>query len=229
MRCDTVEVELNAIGIGFIRPFQVHAVQLIADGTTGFFISIAPFLVPDSCSAIFENIEIAEQGKKIEAAFQDDLLSHLSLLHSSFDKQQQHRPQIINGLFSSLIYEFANLFQTTEKAIAKTKNQPALISANFKKLINKNNFLESPSFFAKKLNISASHLSDCIHENTGKSTTYWLQNAMVIEAQRLLYYTENDVKSIAFNLGFEDHSYFSRLFKKLTTETPMDFRNKFRK
>lgn len=51
---------------------------------------------------------------------------------------------------------------------------------------------------------------------------------MIIEAQRLLYYTENDVKEIAFSLGFEDHSYFSRLFKKICDKTPLSFRKKFR-
>ncbi|ANF52236.1 hypothetical protein A0O34_17680 [Chryseobacterium glaciei] len=107
-------------------------------------------------------------------------------------------------------------------------NQTERISSNFKKLIFQNNFLESPSFFAKKLNISTSHLNDCVNSNTGKSVTYWLQNAMIVEAQRLLYYTDNDVKEIAYNLGFEDHSYFSRLFKKISNETPLSFRRKFR-
>jgi AraC-like DNA-binding protein len=51
---------------------------------------------------------------------------------------------------------------------------------------------------------------------------------MVIEAQRLLYYTENNVNEIAYQLGFEDHAYFSRLFKKITKETPLAFRKKFR-
>ncbi|MGF1924180.1 MAG: helix-turn-helix domain-containing protein [Bacteroidia bacterium] len=103
-----------------------------------------------------------------------------------------------------------------------------MISAHFKKLINQNNFLESPAFFASKLNVSTSHLNDCVNSVTGKSVTYWLQNSMINEAQRLLYYTENDVKEIAFALGFDDHSYFSRLFKKITNETPLTFRRKFR-
>ncbi|SHK66559.1 AraC-type DNA-binding protein [Reichenbachiella agariperforans] len=227
--CDNIAVELNEIGIGFIKPFQVHAAKHISNNTTGYFISIAPFLVPDACLEIFQPLQISEQGKKIDPLFQDDFLNLVSLLHNSFEKQKQNKPQIINGLFNALIYEIANLFQSSERTIPKPRNQSTVISTNFKKLISKSNFLESPSFFAKKLNISASHLTDCVNASTGKPTTYWLQNAMIIEAQRLLYYTENDVKEIAFSLGFKDHSYFSRMFKKLTHETPLAFRKKFRK
>jgi AraC family transcriptional regulator, transcriptional activator of pobA len=228
MHCDTIEVELNAVGIGFIKPFQVHSVKQISIDATGYFISIAPFLIPDLCLEIFQNLEISEQGRKIEDSQTEDLLNHISLLHNFFSKEQSNKPQIINGLFSALVYNFSNLFQSSEKRIAEHKNQSALIAVNFKKLIYQHSFLESPSFFAKNLNISPSHLNDCVNATTGKSVTYWLQNAMIIEAQRLLYYTENDVKEIAYNLGFEDHSYFSRLFKKLCNETPLAFRKRFR-
>ncbi|REH00976.1 helix-turn-helix domain-containing protein [Flavobacterium aquicola] len=228
MECDTVEIEFDAVSIGFVRPFQVHSIKQISDDTEGYFISIAPFLIPNVCSDLFQNLEIKEQNRKIDKALIEDLQSNISLLHNTFNKKQPNKAQIINGLFNALIYNFANLFQSNIPPINLPKNQSRLISANFKKLINQNNFSENPAFFAKKLNISTSHLNDCVNSITGKSVTYWLQNAMILEAQRQLYYTENDVKEIAYHLGFEDHSYFSRLFKKLTNETPLTFRKKFR-
>lgn len=228
MECDTIEAEFDAVGIGFIRPFQVHTIKHISDDAEGYFISIAPFLIPNACSAIFQNLEIKEQNRKIDEILIGDLQSHISLLHNTFNKKQPNNAQIINGLFNALIYNFSNLFQSNITPINLPKNQSALITNNFKKLINQTNFLENPALFAKKLNISTSHLNDCVNSVTGKSVTYWLQNAMILEAQRQLYYTENDVKEIAYYLGFEDHSYFSRLFKKLTNETPLLFRKKFR-
>lgn len=228
MECDTLETEFDAVGIGFIRPFQIHSIKQISGDAEGYFISIAPFLIPNACSDIFQNLEIKEQNRKIDETLIADLQSHISLLHNTFNKKQPNKAPIINGLFNALIYNFANLFQSNKTPINLPKNQSALIATNFKKLINQTNFLENPASFAKKLNISTSHLNDCVHSITGKSVTYWLQNAMILEAQRQLYYTENDVKEIAYTLGFEDPSYFSRLFKKLTNETPLSFRKKFR-
>ncbi|MDR6564247.1 MULTISPECIES: helix-turn-helix transcriptional regulator [unclassified Arcicella] len=228
MQCDTVNIEIESPSVLLMKPFQIHAVQQVSAGSSGYFISIAPFLIPNLCSEIFQNLKISEQVKKIEEVLQEDLMANIALLNSVFTKNQLYNTQIINGLFNALVYQFSNLFQSSEIHTPERKNQSSLITTNFKKLIAKNNFLESPSFFAKELNISTTHLNDCVSLTTGKSVTYWLQNAMLLEAQRLLYYTENEVKEIAYHLGFKDHSYFSRLFKKISNETPLGFRNKFR-
>lgn len=228
VQCDMDEIILDAIGIAMIKPFQIHAVKEISADAEGYFISAAPLLLPDSCIQIFQDLEIFGQSKVMDPAVAADILNLISLLHGAFNKQQLYKAQIIQGLFTSLTYHFSNLFQLPAKSVDRYKKQAGLISANFKKLIRQYGFAESPSFFAAKLNISTSHLNDCVNETTGKSVTYWLQQAMIIEAQRLLYYTENDVKEIAYSLGFEDHSYFSRLFKKITNETPLSFRKKFR-
>jgi AraC-like DNA-binding protein len=53
------------------------------------------------------------------------------------------------------------------------------------------------------------------------------KSPLVSEAKRLLYYTELDIKEIAFKLGYDDHTYFSRLFSKTVSMSPSAFRNKF--
>ena len=51
----------------------------------------------------------------------------------------------------------------------------------------------------------------------------------MLEAKRLLYYSEQNVKEIAHALGYDDHAYFSRLFKKSESVTPLSFRAAYRK
>ena len=64
---------------------------------------------------------------------------------------------------------------------------------------------------------------------TGFPISYWIHQQVVLEAKRLLYYTNMDVKEIAFSLGYEDPTYFSRLFSKVTGISPGAFRQKFHK
>lgn len=228
MKCDMIDMEVIAPSIVMIKPFQVHSPQELSADAAGYYISAAPFLIPNSCFEIFQNLKINEQVHQIANIQQKELLDTVSLLQLSFTKHNPNKAQIINGLFNSMVYHFSNSYQSSTKHTIAPNKQSWLITTKFKQLITEYGFLESPSFFAKKLNISTSHLNDCVNTTTGKSVTYWLQSAMVIEAQRLLYYTEYDVKEVAFTLGFEDHTYFSRLFKKITGKTPLIFRRKFR-
>ena len=228
LKCDMIDIEINAINVLMIKPLQIHHGQDGSPDAAGYYIGAAPFLIPNNCIEIFQNLKISEQLNTIDPAYKEELLETIYLLHRSFKSFNPNKAQIINGLFNALIYNLANIYSDSKSQVKELKNQSGLIYANFKKLISDRTFLESPSYFAKKLNITTSHLNDCVNASSGKSVTYWLQNAMIIEAQRLLYYTESEVKEIAFMLGFQDHTYFSRLFKKITKETPLSFRKKFR-
>jgi AraC family transcriptional activator of pobA len=82
--------------------------------------------------------------------------------------------------------------------------------------------------YADLLNLSAGHLSELIKEQSGKSAIAHIHGRLIVEAKRLLFHTEQSVKEIAYELGFEDASYFNRFFKRITEYTPINYRNTFR-
>ena len=51
-----------------------------------------------------------------------------------------------------------------------------------------------------------------------------VQERIILEAQRLLLYSNSNVNQVAYRLGFEDASYFVKYFKKYTGVSPKDFR-----
>ena len=59
---------------------------------------------------------------------------------------------------------------------------------------------------------------------TEKSPTKWIDETLVLEAKVLLYQTELSINEVANEIGIEDQSYFSRLFKKYEQVTPLQFR-----
>ena len=78
--------------------------------------------------------------------------------------------------------------------------------------------------YAEMLNISAGHLSDVVKAQSGKPAIAHIHERLILEAKRLLFHTDYVIKEIAFHLGFEDASYFSRFFKRMTGHTPLDYR-----
>jgi AraC family transcriptional activator of pobA len=50
------------------------------------------------------------------------------------------------------------------------------------------------------------------------------QERLMLEACRKLTYVPAGVAGIAYELGFQDPAYFSRLFKKLVGMTPKEYR-----
>ena len=69
---------------------------------------------------------------------------------------------------------------------------------------------------ADNLTITTNHLYKIVKEFSGVSPKEFITNRLMLEAQRKLHYSRSSVKELAYELGFNDPDYFSRLFKKTT-------------
>jgi AraC-like DNA-binding protein len=83
----------------------------------------------------------------------------------------------------------------------------------------------SVSYYAERLSKSPKTLSNLFALYNHKTPLQVIQERILIEAKRLLYYTDRSVKQITFDLGFEDAAYFSNFFKRHTSLSPIEFRN----
>jgi len=112
----------------------------------------------------------------------------------------------------------------------KTADNPSrfeIVARSFKKLLEENyRTSKRPNEYAAKLNISIPYLNECIKHTTGFSASQRIHDRIVLEAKRLLYHTNRSVKEIAFDLGYEDYPYFSKLFAKVAGMSAIAFRNK---
>jgi AraC-like DNA-binding protein len=85
-----------------------------------------------------------------------------------------------------------------------------------------------PSFYAEKLNITLKHLNRICNEILQKTATEVIMNRVILEIKRMLIDKQLAVNEIAYAVGYEDYSYFSRIFKKHTNFSPTEFRNTVR-
>lgn len=95
----------------------------------------------------------------------------------------------------------------------------------FISLLEKNYITErNVSFYAASLNISAKRLNQILKRKYNRTIHQIIHDRLVREAKHQLFVSKKNIKEIAFDLGFEDKSYFSRFFKKMTGQTPEAFK-----
>ncbi|MEL7232995.1 MAG: AraC family transcriptional regulator, partial [Chloroflexota bacterium] len=82
--------------------------------------------------------------------------------------------------------------------------------------------------YAAMLGVTPGHLTDTTNEKLGMSAGHLIQRRVLLEARRLLTYSEENVGEIAFKLNFTDPSYFARYFRRETGQSPTTFRAEIR-
>ncbi|MBF9238123.1 helix-turn-helix domain-containing protein [Hymenobacter sp. BT683] len=78
--------------------------------------------------------------------------------------------------------------------------------------------------YADLLHLSANHLNALCRRVLNKTASALIHERVIVEAQRLLSHSALGVAQVAYELGFEDASYFVRYFRKYAGTTPEAFR-----
>lgn len=82
--------------------------------------------------------------------------------------------------------------------------------------------------YARMVGVTPGHLNDTVRAHTGRSAGEVIRERVVLEARRLLLHSTLSVGEIAYQLGFEDPSYFARFFRRATRRAPREFRDAIR-
>ena len=216
---------LTAPAVVYMHPNQVHRILDFEDITVSSMAIRNEDLNPDYLDFL-EDIVPAKPLILTEESH--TTVSTIFSLCQNFSTQKNNRlhypllKDSCNTLVAFLTSQF--LCQT------KTETHPSrfeIVSKSFKKLLEKDyRTSKRPSEYAHRLNISTAYLNECIKQATGLSVSHSIHDRIILEAKRLLYHTDKPVKEIAFDLGYEDYPYFSKLFTKVAGMSAMTFRNK---
>ncbi len=176
------------------------------------------------------------------AGFLFDTTDHLFI---SLDKPAQQKLKLLSDIFAEEFKTTDNIQQDMllmllkrliifVTRLARSECLPAKklpdekfhIIRKFNLLVETNYRTEhSVSYYAQQLNKSPKTLSNFFAIYNDKTPLQIIQERIVMEAKRLLFYTNQSVKQITYELGFEDAAYFSNFFKRHTSLSPLEFRN----
>lgn len=159
--------------------------------------------------SILQNIN-QEYNSNIDKFSQDVIIAQLDLLLTYSERFYQR--------------QFITRKITNHTILDKLEN---ILIAYFKQENLLSNGLPTVQYISKQLNISPNYLSRLLKTLTGQSTKQFIQDKLIDFAKEKLSTTDLSVNEIAYKMGFEHPSSFSKLFKTKTNLTPLEFRNSF--
>jgi AraC family transcriptional activator of pobA len=155
---------------------------------------------------------------------------HSKIQGEYFNNPDEYSREIILSHISSIL-KYAQRFykrQFIDRAQVTGKTASKFNDA-LKKYISdgqlEKNGLPNVAQLADQLFVSPRYLSDLLKQETGKTAMELIHIFLISEAKNLLRLKEKGITEIAYELGFENASYFTRLFKKQTGMKPLEFRN----
>ncbi len=196
----------EAYKITFTKDFyciQTHDKAVACNGVLFNNVYETPFVQPcksdtQKLSFVLESLE--EEFQKSEVAQYDMLQAYLKqFIILSVRIQKEHAP-IKTDIETKLFKDFSTL-----------------VEMNFKTL-------HSVTDYADRLGLSPKSLAKNFQRVGAESPSEFIKNRILLETKRMLLYSNQPVKEIAYDLGFNDAAYFTRFFTKATEMSPLQFR-----
>ena len=201
----------EAYKLSFVRDFyciQTHDKEVACNGILFNNVYETPFVSPckkdiQKLDFILENL--IEEFSQKETAQYDMLQAYLKQFIILAVRIKKENHVLKDDLESKLFKDFS-----------------LLVEMNFKKL-------HTVTDYANRLGVSPKSLTKSFQKSGLQTPSSFIKNRITTESKRQLIYSNNSVKQIAFDLGFNDPAYFSRFFTKSTSKSPLQFKKEFKK
>lgn len=142
------------------------------------------------------------------------------LVKENLNRSSLGRDKILN-LIDTIHIELSRL-QLSETRPLYTYSEKL---SKFNLLLEENYKVEkSPSFYASEMSITLKHLNRICREVLNKTVTQLISEKVVLESKRMLTFSNSTVGEVADEMGYLNHSYFTRVFKKHGGMSPLKFK-----
>jgi len=238
-RLDCQEIDMEVGDVFVISPGQVHKFLTRAgfDGVLIYF--PAAFFYQNLQNKVFlENAQIFNTiGLLVKIYFDtenlDDLLFMVEKLKSELVKPyDKFQSTILNNFLSNILFTLERRWTdllSANKLFHHRYSKDYAYVASYRKLI-KEEFRDftKVKYYAGKLNISERKLQKVVMKLLGKSPKVLIDEYVILESKRLLVHESMNVKEVAYALGFDEPSYFTKFFKTKVGIAPRQFKSQNR-
>lgn len=222
---------LTAPYISFVTKGKIHRVKPgVKDGKSSIWvIRFKSEFIPEITFHLYYYYHYNANLQMQRGSCFSEMTTLCELMYNE-TKQDEPNYSVIQHLLSALFIKIETERQRREidnGSAAKTQN---ITFKNFLKILE-DNFRrpEGVEFYAEKLFMTSRNLNLICQNILQQSVSEIIETRKMIEAKNLLITTEKSISEIGYELGYNEKSYFTTVFKRKSGQTPSEFREEMRK
>jgi AraC family transcriptional regulator, transcriptional activator of pobA len=223
---DFREYVVQRNSVFFLTPGQVHALR-IDRHSRGYILFFKPdfYLLngdPKRMLAFPFFHSLSNDPVLYLNSIEESIGSVMNEIFAEYQQADVGRDQVIRAYLDVLFVRLARAYAPRHvlpsvRLTQQLRELETLIDAHYREY-------KALDDYADLLHVSVQHLSDIVRQGLDKSGLQLIHERVLVEARRLLLYTDLTVSQITYELGFSDKSHFIRLFKKYSQTTPEQYR-----
>lgn len=209
--------------VSYVSLGKMHKV-VIHNDLRGWIINYQNEFIPDSKLNFYSNFSSTTDIPIAPTGCMQRFTGLCQIINTEYNQE--------NPDYTTIRHLTAGLISMIESE--RNRNIPVETTLKNNQITTFNNFLrileqnfrrdEGVAFYAEKMNMSERNLNIICKNNFQKSVTEIIETRKLIEAKNLLIHTDKSVSEIGYELGYNEKSYFTRVFRSKLSVTPSDFR-----
>jgi AraC family transcriptional regulator, transcriptional activator of pobA len=209
----------------FVPPGQVHTWEA-KEALHGYILSFEPTLLFSQTERPYRLLHELTQWsatarRQIEVSDRaHDLLgTKFEDLAGEFCTSEEFRDEMLRTQITSILISLHRLSRDPDQVEATDDFHP--LTSRFLALLEKEEgkFYRA-NHYVSVLSVDSRAFVNAVLSETGKSPSVWIRDRTLLEARRLLSYTDLTISEIAYRLNFRNVSYFVRFYRRLTGISP---------
>ncbi|WP_026475352.1 helix-turn-helix domain-containing protein [Alkaliflexus imshenetskii] len=224
-------VVYDAPYISFVSAGKLHRIRPILKNDKCFIwvIRFQPGFLPDCAFKLQSYYPVAPDLKLNN----DSAFRRMVALCEMMDEEMNAlstNMRVVQDLLRALFSMIEAARDSIEQLSGMGGNSRSTTFSKFLDLLEMN-FRNQPGveFYASELGMTARNLNNICHGMVNRSVSELIEERRMAEGKILLVNTDKTVGEIGFDLGYNEKSCFTTVFKKTSGQTPTSFRKQMRK
>lgn len=194
---------------------ELYALGLFAD----FPMPFAKGQMPSAFNGQVRDFQIkVDENDIITARHFIDTIWHL--VH-----QPDYNRQTLSSIVAAMMYHYDGLYRKHIDQVKASQSREQTIFDRFIYLVNQHATREHQiGFYADKMCLTEHYLGTVIRQASGITAKEWIDRALIEHIKIELKYSDKPIVQISEEMNFPNPSFFSKYFKRLTNQTPLEYK-----